>query len=122
MNKFVFTLTLASLMGASAVWAAPSGTLRQAHEVQFGNASDLDPISRGRVFTVTEKIMSRLVRPGIDGKNAPDLAVSWSPILQQLNGHSFSEMALRFITEGHSPRPTWSIPYSEYRILSWIHR
>lgn len=78
MNKFVFTLTLASLMGASAVWAAPSGTLRQAHEVQFGNASDLDPISRGRVFTVTEKIMSRLVRPGIDGKNAPDLAVSWS--------------------------------------------
>jgi peptide/nickel transport system substrate-binding protein len=38
----------------------------------------MDPISRGRVFQVTEKIMNRLVRPGLDGKPAPDLALSWS--------------------------------------------
>jgi len=63
MKKFVGLIALAALSGASLVWAAPSGTLRQAHEVGFGNASDVDPISKSRVFVVTEKIMNRLVRP-----------------------------------------------------------
>ena len=78
MKKFAGWLATIALAGTSVAWAAPSGTLRQAHEVQFGNASDLDPISKGRVFTVTEKIMNRLVRPGLDGKPAPDLALSWT--------------------------------------------
>ena len=78
MKKLTLVMAMAALTSASLVWAAPSGTLRQAHEVQFGNASDLDPISKGRVFTVTEKIMNRLVRPGLDGKPAADLALSWS--------------------------------------------
>ena len=78
MKKFAAWLATLALAGTSVAWAAPSGTLRQAHEVQFGNASDLDPISKGRVFTVTEKIMNRLVRPGLDGKPAPDLALSWT--------------------------------------------
>jgi peptide/nickel transport system substrate-binding protein len=30
------------------------------------------------VFQITEKIMSRLVRPDMDGRPSPDLAVSWS--------------------------------------------
>jgi peptide/nickel transport system substrate-binding protein len=63
---------------APTLYAAPSGTFRQAHEVGSGTASDLDPISRGRVFQITEKVMSRLVRPGLDGKPSPDLALSWS--------------------------------------------
>lgn len=58
--------------------AAPSGTFRQAHELGFGNSSSLDPIAKGRVFQITEKIMNRLVRPGLDGKPSADLAVSWS--------------------------------------------
>lgn len=78
MNKFAGLLAVAALAGSSLVSGQPSGTFRQAHEVGFGAASDLDPISRGRVFAVTEKIMSRLVRPGLDGKPAPDLALSWS--------------------------------------------
>ena len=78
MKKFAGLLAVAAFAGASMAWAAPSGTLRQAHEVGFGNASDVDPISKSRVFHVTEKIMSRLVRPGQDGKPAPDLALSWS--------------------------------------------
>ena len=78
MKKITLVMAMAALTGASLAWAAPSGTLRQAHEVQFGNASDLDPISKGRVFTVTEKVMNRLVRPGLDGKPAADLALSWS--------------------------------------------
>ena len=78
MNKFAGLLAIAAMAASSLVSGAPSGTFRQAHEVGFGAASDLDPISRGRVFAVTEKIMSRLVRPGLDGKPSPDLALSWS--------------------------------------------
>ena len=63
---------------ASSVMAAPSGTFRQAHELGFGSSSSLDPISKGRVFQITEKIMSRLIRPGLDGKPQADLATSWS--------------------------------------------
>jgi peptide/nickel transport system substrate-binding protein len=57
--------------------AEPTGTFRQAHELGFGAQSSLDPISKGRVFQITEKIMSRLVRPGLDGKPQADLATSW---------------------------------------------
>ena len=78
MNKISGVLAALLLGTAITVAAQPKGTFRQAHEVGFGTASDLDPISRGRVFHVTEKVMSRLVRPGPDGKPAPDLAVSWS--------------------------------------------
>lgn len=78
MNKFSGALAALLVGVAIAAVAQPKGTFRQAHEVGFGTASDMDPISRGRVFHVTEKVMSRLVRPGLDGKPAPDLAVSWS--------------------------------------------
>ncbi len=57
--------------------AEPTGTFRQAHELGFGAQSSLDPISKGRVFQITEKIMSRLVRPDLEGKPSPDLATSW---------------------------------------------
>lgn len=70
---------LAALFAVAAAAPAQAQTVfRQAHEVGFGQASSLDPASRGRVFQVTEKIMSRLIRPGLDGKPAPDLAESWS--------------------------------------------
>ncbi len=78
MKKFFAWAALAALMMAPGAHAQPAGTFRQAHDLGFGTASDLDPISRGRVFQVTEKIMSRLVRPDMDGKPSPDLALSWS--------------------------------------------
>ncbi|MCF8159754.1 MAG: ABC transporter substrate-binding protein [Polaromonas sp.] len=78
MKKFRSLLAIAALLGASLALAQPKGTLRQAHEVAYGNASDVDPISKSRVFFVTEKVMNRLVRPGVDGKLTPDLALSWS--------------------------------------------
>lgn len=77
MKKIIILAFWAAFIGAGAQ-AQPAGTFRQAHEVGSGTASDMDPISRGRVFQVTEKIMNRLVRPGLDGKPAPDLALSWS--------------------------------------------
>lgn len=79
MKNFAMSALLsATLIVPSLLQAQPTGTFRQAHEVGSGTASDMDPISRGRVFQVTEKIMSRLVRPGQDGKPTPDLALSWS--------------------------------------------
>ncbi|MGH1482342.1 MAG: ABC transporter substrate-binding protein [Geminicoccales bacterium] len=65
------------VLGSATLSAEPSGTFRQAHEFGFGAQSSLDPISKGRVFQITEKIMNRLVRPALDGKPSPDLAVSW---------------------------------------------
>ncbi|WP_368344423.1 ABC transporter substrate-binding protein [Pelagovum sp. HNIBRBA483] len=72
-------ITMASVIALSAgiASAEPSGTFRQAHELGFGAQSSLDPISKGRVFQITEKIMSRLVRPGLDGRPQADLATSW---------------------------------------------
>ncbi len=58
--------------------AETSGTFRQAHELGFGDASSLDPIAKGRVFQITEKIMNRLVRPGLDGSPSADLATEWT--------------------------------------------
>ncbi|MCR9127159.1 MAG: ABC transporter substrate-binding protein [Rhodobacteraceae bacterium] len=76
MKKSLLTAS-AMIMLAGMVTAEPSGTFRQAHELGFGAQSSLDPISKGRVFQITEKIMNRLVRPGLDGKPSADLSVGW---------------------------------------------
>lgn len=73
----IVTMVSVLAMSAGLASAEPSGTFRQAHELGFGAQSSLDPISNGRVFQITEKIMSRLVRPGLDGKPQADLATSW---------------------------------------------
>ena len=58
---------------------AQSGTFRQSHDVGFGvEAINVDPASEGRFWQVTEKVMSRLVRPGEDGRPEPNLATAWS--------------------------------------------
>ncbi|MGI9356328.1 MAG: ABC transporter substrate-binding protein [Rhizobiaceae bacterium] len=77
--KRSFSLAAVVLMASTTLaFAAPEGTFRQAHEYGFGAKSSLDPISKGRVFQITEKLMNRLVRPGLDGKPQADLAESWS--------------------------------------------
>lgn len=58
--------------------AQPAGTFRQPHDLGYGQSSSMDPASKGKVFQVIEKTMSRLIRTGLDGQPAPDLAVSWS--------------------------------------------
>ncbi len=70
--------TALTLAGAFAAVAQPAGTFRQPHDVGFGQASSVDPFSKGKVVQVVEKIFNRLIRTGLDGKPAPDLAVSWS--------------------------------------------
>lgn len=77
MRKTLSLTALALALAGTAAFADPAGTFRQAHEYGFGAQSSLDPISKGRVFQITEKIMNRLVRPGLDGKPQADLAISW---------------------------------------------
>jgi peptide/nickel transport system substrate-binding protein len=78
MKKLLIASAMVLLMGGSAAIAAPNGTFRQAHEYGFGDKSSLDPASRGRVMQITEKLMSRLIRPDMSGSPSPDLATSWS--------------------------------------------
>ena len=78
MKLIMSIAALAVGLSAGAALAEPQGTFRQAHEYGFGAQSSLDPISKGRVFQITEKIMNRLVRPGLDGKPQADLAVDWN--------------------------------------------
>ena len=55
-----------------------SGTFRQSHDLGFGaGLVDVDPASKGRFWQVTEKTMSRLVRPGTSGEPEPNLATEW---------------------------------------------
>lgn len=77
MKRLLASACVAALALAGAALAEPKGTFRQAHEFGFGDKSSLDPISKGRVFQITEKLMSRLVRPDMQGKPSPDLATSW---------------------------------------------
>ena len=72
-----FLIVAACCTWAGIALAQPTGTFRQAHEYGFGALSSLDPSAKGRVLQITEKIMSRLIRPDGYGKPQPDLAVSW---------------------------------------------
>ena len=78
MRKMLIASAMVLLMSGSSVIAAPSGTFKQAHEYGYGDKSSLDPASRGRVMQITEKLMSRLIRPDMQGSPSPDLATSWS--------------------------------------------
>ncbi len=78
MKKLIAVGVAALLLPLGTALAEPSGTLRQAHDLGFGTNSSLDPSSQGRVFAMIDKVMNRLVRPGLDGVPQPDLAESWS--------------------------------------------
>ncbi len=79
MKRLTRAIAVATVLAtATAAVAQPKGTFKQAHDIGFGDSSSLDPISRGRVFQLTEKLMNRLVRLGLDGKPAGELAESWS--------------------------------------------
>lgn len=75
----LFLLGILLLFAVAPASAEPFGTFRHAHNVGYGAQSSLDPASKGRVLQIIEKIQSRLVRPGRDGKPDADLATSWAP-------------------------------------------
>ena len=78
MYKTIGLAAVSAVLLTSTAWAESSGTFRQAYHVGFGAQSSMDPVSNARVLQIIEKTMNRLVRPDLEGKPAPDLAVSWS--------------------------------------------
>ena len=98
MKKLIIASAMILSIGGTSAIAAPDGTFRQAHEYGYGDKSSLDPASRGRVMQITEKLMSRLIRPDMKGSPSPDLATSWSAndsatewILKLRSGVSFHD-------------------------------
>ncbi len=80
MNRLSILVASASIVVLSTTQVhAQSGTFRQSHDVGFGaEAINVDPASQGRFWQVTEKTMSRLVRPALNGEPEPNLATEWS--------------------------------------------
>ena len=80
MTKLGFFIAAAVIAALPITLAhAQSGTFRQSHDVGFGAGMvDVDPASKGRFWQVTEKTMSRLVRPAESGEPDPNLATEWS--------------------------------------------
>ena len=80
MNRLSILIAAASIVVLSTTQVhAQSGTFRQSHDVGFGaEAINVDPASQGRFWQVTEKTMSRLVRPALNGEPEPNLATEWS--------------------------------------------
>lgn len=72
------SLLIATALLSATTAFAQSGVFRMSHAVGSGSASDVDPASKGRVFEITDKLMSRIVRQDMAGKPSPDLALSWS--------------------------------------------
>jgi len=80
MNRLSILIAAASIVVLSTTQVhAQSGTFRQSHDVGFGaDVYNVDPASQGRFWQVTEKTMSRLVRPALNGEPEPNLATEWS--------------------------------------------
>ena len=80
MNRLGIFFTAAVIAVSSITLAhAQSGTFRQSHDLGFGAGQvDVDPASKGRFWQVTEKTMSRLVRPAESGEPESNLAAEWS--------------------------------------------
>ena len=73
MKKSLFLSAAIALAGT----AVPAETLRLPHELGFGGAETLDPISPQRFYEAIQNMYSRLVRQGEGGRPSPDLALSW---------------------------------------------
>jgi peptide/nickel transport system substrate-binding protein len=56
MNKLLITSVMALALGGTSALAAPSGTFKQAHEIGFGDKSNLDPASKGRVMQILKSL------------------------------------------------------------------
>ena len=57
---------------------ASSGVFKLSHDLGFGKDTNLDAITKGRLFQVVIMTQNRLVRKNLDGVTSPELATEWS--------------------------------------------
>ena len=74
----LISISLISILMTFSFANASSGVFKVSHDLGFGKDTNLDPITKGRLFQVIEKTMNRLVRNDLNGVPSPSLATSWS--------------------------------------------
>jgi len=79
--KYIFKLIsvyLISLLLSFPFANASSGVFKLSHDLGFGKDTNLDAITKGRLFQVVIMTQNRLVRKNLDGVTSPELATEWS--------------------------------------------
>ena len=74
----VFSVTFMSLILSFSIANASSGVFKVSHDLGFGKDTNLDAITKGRLFQVVIKTQNRLVRPDMNGVPSPSLSTDWS--------------------------------------------
>jgi len=74
----VFSATIVSLILSFSIANASSGVFKLSHDLGFGKDTNLDAITKGRLFQVVIMTQNRLVRKNLDGVTSPELATEWS--------------------------------------------
>ena len=95
----MISVSLISLLVAFSPANASSGVFKLSHDLGFGKDTNLDAITKGRLFQVVIMTQNRLVRKNLDGVTSPELATDWSGILMQQNGLLIFEKELNFMTD-----------------------
>ena len=74
----VFSATFMSLILSFSIANASSGVFKVSHDLGFGKDTNLDAITKWRLFQVVIKTQNRLVRPDMKGVPSPSLSTDWS--------------------------------------------
>ena len=74
----MISVSLISLLVAFSPANASSGVFKLSHDLGFGKDTNLDAITKGRLFQVVIMTQNRLVRKNLDGVTSPELATDWS--------------------------------------------
>ena len=80
MNKFfkLISVSLLSFLVFFSFANASSGVFKLSHDLGFGKDTNLDAITKGRLFQVVIMTQNRLVRKNLEGVTSPELATEWS--------------------------------------------
>ena len=79
--KNIFKLISVSLVSLFVTFSfanASSGVFKLSHDVGFGKDTNLDAITKGRLFQVVIMTQNRLVRKDLKGVTSAELATDWS--------------------------------------------
>ena len=82
----VISFSLISLMLSFSLANASSGVFKLSHDLGFGKDTNLDAITKGRLFQVVIMTQNRLVRKNLKGKVTASLATKWSAIQKRTSG------------------------------------
>ena len=74
----LISITLLSLFVTFSFANASSGVFKISHDLGFGKDTNLDAITKGRLFQVVIMTQNRLVRKDLKGVTSAELATDWS--------------------------------------------